>query len=132
MCNMTAQLSLKVRMLKAEVVETLFYGCATWTLSTKHFSKLRSVHLVLLRVIGLQGRQRTDRTPLSYAKALKKTRCESMKTSFRKQRLLFAVAVARQKNESRLPSRVIVAATGREGPRPGGQSTTWHIPVCLH
>ena len=29
----TAPLSLKVGMLKAEVIETLLYGCVTWTLS---------------------------------------------------------------------------------------------------
>ena len=32
----TAPLSLKVRMLKAEVIETLLYGCATWTLRAEH------------------------------------------------------------------------------------------------
>ena len=36
-----APLSLKVRMLKAEVIETLLYGCLTWAVSTKHFARLR-------------------------------------------------------------------------------------------
>ena len=30
---------MKVRILKAEVVETLLYGCVMWTLSAKHFVK---------------------------------------------------------------------------------------------
>ena len=32
----TAPLSLKVCMLKAEVTETLLYGCVTWILNAKH------------------------------------------------------------------------------------------------
>ena len=71
--RMTAPLSLKVRMLMAEVIETLLYGCVTWTLSAQHFARLRSAHhQYLLRVIGFQRRQNTDYTTLSYAKTLKK------------------------------------------------------------
>lgn len=58
--------SLNVRMLKAEVMETLLYRCVTWTLSAKHSTKLRTAHpQVLLRAISLQRRQRTDHTTLS-------------------------------------------------------------------
>ena len=48
----TAPISLKVRMLKAEVIETLPCGCGTWTLSAKHLAKLRTIHSyeVLLRI----------------------------------------------------------------------------------
>ena len=67
----SAPLRLKIRMLKAEVIETLLYGCVTWTLCAKHFAKLRTAHhQVLLRVIGFH--RRPDYTTLSYAKALKK------------------------------------------------------------
>ena len=49
----TAPLQLKVRMLKAEVLETLLYGCMTWTLGQEHYAKLRTVHhQLLLRTIG--------------------------------------------------------------------------------
>ena len=34
----TAPLSLKVRTVKAEVIETLLYVCVTWTLSAQHFN----------------------------------------------------------------------------------------------
>ena len=81
-------------MLKAEVIETAVRVCVTWTLSAQHFARLRSAHQVLLRVIGFQRRQRTDYTTLSYAKALKKTRCESIETTIRKRRLFFAGVVA--------------------------------------
>ena len=60
-------LTLKVRILKAEVVETLPYGCVTWTLCQEHFAELRTAHHNLfLQIIGFQSRQRTDtscRTP---------------------------------------------------------------------
>ena len=62
----TALLSVEVRMLKPEVIETLVYGCVTWTVSAKHFARLRTGHQqVLLGVIGFQRRQRTDHTILS-------------------------------------------------------------------
>lgn len=49
---MTAPVSLKVRMLKVEVTESLQHGCVTWILSAKHFAKLRTAHhQALLRVI---------------------------------------------------------------------------------
>ena len=48
----TAPLSLKVRMLKAEVVETLLYGCVAWIHCKKYFAKLRKPQQVLLRVTG--------------------------------------------------------------------------------
>ena len=123
------RLSLTVRMLKAEVSETLLlYGCVTWTLSAKHFARLRTVHhQVLLRVIGFQRRQpyRLDYTTLSYPNAIKRTRCESIETTVHKWRRLFAAAVARQ-NEGRLPRRVMFGTmTGGVGPRPGGHSKTW-------
>ena len=33
-------LALKLRMLKAEVMETLLYGCVTYNLSKEHFAEL--------------------------------------------------------------------------------------------
>ena len=68
----TAPLSLKLRMLNAEEIETLLYGCVTWTLKAERFVKLRAAHLqVLLRVIGFRRRFHADHATLSIAKALK-------------------------------------------------------------
>ena len=53
---------------------------------------------LLLRIIGGQRRQRTDHL-MPYAKALKKAQCESVETTIRKRRLLFAEAVQRTTNE---------------------------------
>ena len=53
-------LSIKTRMVKAEAIEALLYGCSTWTLRQEHYAKLRTVHhRVLLRIIGAQ-RKRPD------------------------------------------------------------------------
>ena len=55
-----APFTLKVPMLKAEVIETLLYGCATWTLGKEDFAELRTAHhRFLLRIIGFQRQQRT-------------------------------------------------------------------------
>ena len=35
-----APFALKLRMLKAEVMETLLYGCFTWALGKEHFVQL--------------------------------------------------------------------------------------------
>ena len=69
-------------MLKAEVNETLLYGCATWALRAEHFAKLRllTTYLVLLRGIGFQRRLRTNHATLSYAKVFMMARCESIET----------------------------------------------------
>ena len=117
-------------MLKAEVIETLMYGCVTWTLSAQHFARLRSTHhRVLLRVIRFQRRQGTGYTTLSYAEALMKARYESIETTIRKRRLFFAGAVTRQ-SERRLPRRVMLGKmTGGEGRRPGEQPKTVQMPT---
>ena len=39
-----ARLTLKVLLLKAEVMETLPYGCATWALGKEHKSEMRIPH----------------------------------------------------------------------------------------
>ena len=121
----TAPFLLKVRMLKAEVMETMLYGCVTWTLGQQHFAKLRTAHHhLLLRIIGFERRQRTDHL-MSYAKALKKTQCESVETTIRKRRLLFAGAVAR-KHGGRLPKRVLSGTlSGGQNPGRGRPAKNW-------
>ena len=80
-------LSLKTRMVKAEAIEALLYGCSTWTLCQEHFAKLRTVHhRALLRIIGAQ-RKRPDHRMTSYNRALEITRCENIETTLRTRRL---------------------------------------------
>ena len=114
-----APFALKLRMLKTEVMESLLYGCGTWTLGKEHFAELRTAHhRFLLRIIGFQRRQRTDHL-MSYAKALEKAQCESVETTNRKRSLLFAGAVQRTHNE-RLTRLVMFGtmAGGESGTRP--------------
>ena len=80
-------LSLKTRMVKAEAIEALLYGCSTWTLRQEHYAKLRTVHhRVLLRIIGAQ-RKRPDHRMTPYNRALEITGCESIETTLRTRRL---------------------------------------------
>ena len=118
-----APFTLKVRMLKAEVMETLLYGCVTWTPGQEHFPQLRTAHHnLLLRIIGFQRRQRTDHL-MSYAKALKKAQCESVEATILKRR--FARAVQRTTNE-RLTHRVTFGTlAGGETPGPGRPEKKW-------
>ena len=119
-----APFTLKLRMLKAEVVETLLYGCVTWTLGKEHFAELRMArHSFLRRIIGFQRRQCTDHL-MPYAKDLKKAQCKSVEADIRKRRLLFAGAVQRTNNE-RLTRRMMFGTmAGGENPGPGRPETT--------
>ena len=99
-------LSLKTRMMKAEAIEALLYGCSTWTLRQEHYAKLRSVHhRVLLRIIGAQ-RKRPDHRMTSYNHALEITRCESIETTLRTGRLLWAGTLLRMSG-GWLPKRIM-------------------------
>ena len=99
-------LVLKTRMVTAEAIETLLYGCSTWTLRQEHYAKLRTVHhRVVLRIIGAQ-RKRPDHRMTSYNHALEITRCESIETTLRTRRLLWAGTLLRMSGE-RLPKRIM-------------------------
>ena len=86
----------------------------------ERFAELRTAHhRFLLQIVGFQRRQRTDHL-MSYAKALKKAQRESVETTIRKRRLLFAGAVQRTHNE-RLTRRVMFRDDGwwgESGTRP--------------
>ena len=80
-------LSLKIRMVEAEAIEALLYGCSAWTLRQEHYAKLRTVHhRVLLRIIGAQHNS-PDHRMTSYNRALEITGCESIETTLRTRRL---------------------------------------------
>ena len=100
-------LSLKTRMVKAEAIEALLYGCSTWALRQEHsIAKLRTVHhRVLLRIIGAQ-RKRPHHRMTCFNHALEITRCESIETMLRTRRLLWAGTLIRM-SSTRLPKRII-------------------------
>ena len=101
-----ARLRLKVRLLKAEVIETLLYGCMTWSPKKTDYDRLRRVHhSMLLRCLGWWKRKRDDHT-LSYAQALAKSASQNIAAIVWKQVVLFAEFVARM-GEERLAQRVM-------------------------
>ncbi|CAB1121509.1 unnamed protein product [Ectocarpus sp. CCAP 1310/34] len=116
-----ANRQLKIRLLQAEVVETLLYGCASWSLTAEHYTKLNGTHRQFLtRCIGWSKRKRSDR-PLSYAQA----GCEeTIEATVRKRRLCFAGFNMRME-DTRLPKRMLLGAmAGGVGYR-GGQESDW-------
>ena len=117
---------LKIRLLQAEAMEALLYGCMTWSPRDDHYKLLRTTHhKLLLRVIGFRRKRDTHRQ-LSYAKALKRARCQSVEATVRQRRLLFAGAVARQP-DGRLPKRLMFGEelVGGEDPGPGQPEANW-------
>ena len=92
----SAPLRLKTRLLRAEAMKALLYGCMTWAPRNAHYRQLRTTHhKLLLRVIGYRRVRGTYRQ-MSYAKALKKIRSQRVEAIIRQRRLLFAGAFARQ------------------------------------
>lgn len=66
----TASLEIKVRILKAEVLETGLYRCVTWYPNAKHVNKLPTQHhRILLRCIEFRRKKDSSRM-LSYEEAL--------------------------------------------------------------
>ena len=106
-------------MLKAEVLETLLHGCVNWSPSKADYGRLRKVHhQMLLRRLGWLKRKREDHI-LSYANALLRIDSESVETTVRRRRILFAGFVARMGKE-RLPRRVMF------GKMFGGKEQEWN------
>ena len=103
----SAPLELKIRMLRAEVLETMLYGCVTWSPRACHYDTLRRAHhRFLTRCIGWRKHNRADH-PISYLDTLIKTGSKSIKAILRWRRILFAGFVARME-DTRLPKCVMV------------------------
>ena len=69
----SAPLELKIRMLRAEVLETMLYGCVTWRPRACHYDTLRRVHhRFLTRCIGWRKHNRAHH-PISYLETLLET-----------------------------------------------------------
>ena len=102
----SAPLELKIRMLRAEVPETMLYGCITWSPRTCHYDTLRRAHhRFLTRRIGWRKHNHVDH-PNLYLDALIKTGSESVEATLRSRRIFFAGFVARME-DTRLPKCVM-------------------------
>ena len=114
-------LPLKARMVSPVVVEALLSGCVTWTSLKCLYAKLRTKHhRMLLRILGAWCKWPNKRI-LSYKDALQRTKCESIETTVRTRRLLWAGALLRM-GDHRLPKRVMSGELENAGKRgPGGK-----------
>ena len=121
-----ARLSLKIKLSKAEVVEAMLYGCATWTMRSQNFSSLRIAHhKLLLRIIGFWLKDRTGYKPLSYREVLERTGSVRIETRIWKRHLGFAGALVRQ-GDSRPSKRVMFGRLAVQGPKLGDRpATSW-------
>ena len=120
----SAPLELKIRMLRAEVLETMLYGCVTWSPRACHYDMLRRTHhRFLTRCIGWRKHNRADH-PISYLDTLVKTGSESIEANLRRRRILFAGFVARME-DTRLPKCVIFGEMVGGAGCVGGQEKEW-------
>ena len=120
----SAPLELKIRMLRAEVLETMLYGCVTWSPRACHYDTLRRVHhRFLTRCIDWRKHNRADQ-PIYYMDTLLKTGSESIEATLRRRPILFAGFVARME-DTRVPKCVMfVEMVGGAGCM-GGQEKEW-------
>ena len=101
-------------MLKAEVLETTLYGCATWSPRACHYDTLRrALHRLLTRCIGWGNDNRADH-PISYLDTLITMGRGSIEATLRRRRTLSAGFVARME-DTRLPKGVMFGELGGGG-----------------
>ena len=117
-------LRLKVRSLKAEVVETLLHGCMTWSPNKLDYDRFRRVYQSMLRRCSRSRKPKRDDRTLSYGDALAKSAFESIEAIVRKRRVLFAGFVARMRQERLLQMVMFGELVGGKG-RSGGQEKDW-------
>ena len=91
---------------RAEVIETMLYGCVTWSPRACHYDALRRAHhRFLTRCIGWRKHNRANH-PISYLDTLLKTGSESIEATLCRRRILFEGLVARM-GDTRLPKCVM-------------------------
>ena len=111
-------------MLKAEVLETLLYGCVRWSPRACHFDTLRRAHhRFLTRCIGWRNYNRADH-PVSYPDTLIKTGSETIEPTLRRRRILFAGFLAHME-DTRLPKCVMFGELVGGAGCGGGQDKRW-------
>ena len=120
---------LKIRMIRAEILDTMLYGCVTWSPRACHYDTLRRAHhRFLTRCIGWRKHNRADH-PIFYLDMLIKTESESIEATLRRRRIFFAGFVARME-DTRLPKCVmlgeLVGGAGCVGARKkSGWGVSW-------
>ena len=119
-----AYLELKIRMLRAEVLKTMLYGCVTWSPRACHYDTLRRAHhRCLTSCVGWRKRKRADHL-ISYPDTLIKTGSESIEATLRRRLILFAGFVARME-DTRLPKCVMFGEMVGGAGCAGSQAKVW-------
>ena len=117
-------LELKIRMLRAEVLETVLHGCVPWSPRACHYDTLHRVyHRFLTRCIGWRKHSHADHL-ISYLDTFIKTGSESIEATLRRRRILFAGFVARMV-DTRLPKCVMFGGLVGGAGYVGGQEKEW-------
>jgi hypothetical protein len=126
--NRDIKASVKLMMLKQEVVETLLYGCATWATKVEDMVALDQVHYrLLVQTLGLWRTRKTNLPP-SYSSILKKYGLMSMEATVKYRRLKWAGSVIKMKSD-RLP-KIMMFGELVEGKRCVGRPPTqWNLVV---
>ena len=120
----SALLELKIRMLRAEVLETIMYGCVTWSPRAYHYDTLRRAHhRFLTRCIDWRKHNRADH-PISYLDTLIKTGGESIEATLCRRRIFFAEFVPRME-DTRLPKYVMFGELVEGAGCVGSQDKEW-------
>ena len=120
----SALLELKIRMPRAEVLETMLYGCVTWSPRSCHYETLRRAHhRFLTRCFGWRKHNRADH-PIFYLDTLIKAGSENIEATLRRRRILFAGFVACME-DTRLPKFMIFGEMVGGAGCVGGQEKEW-------
>ena len=102
----SAPLKLKILILRAVVLETMLYGCVTWSPRACRYNTLH-----LTRCIGWRKHNHAYHS-ISYLDTLIKTGGESIEVVLRRRRTLFARFVARMENTRQLKCVMFVELVG--------------------
>ena len=120
----SAPLELKIRMLRAEVLEIMLYGCVTWSPRACHYDTLHGAHhRFLTHCIGWRNHTHADH-PISFLDTLVKTGSERIEATLRRRRILLARFVARME-DTRLPKCGMFGEMVGGAGRVGGQKKEW-------
>ena len=120
----SAPLELKIRMLRADVLETMLYGCVTWSTRTCHYDTLRQARRSFLtHCFGWRQNNHADH-PIFYLDALINTGSEIIEATLLRRRILFAGLVARME-DTRLPKCVMFGELLGGAGCVGGQEKEW-------
>ena len=123
----SAPLELKIRMLKAEVLQTMLFGCVTWSPRLCHLDALRRVHHnILTRYIGWWKHNRADHL-ISYLDTLVKTGSKSIEATLCKRQILSEEFVAHMEGTRLLKCVMFGDSWGTRFPRGDKKRSGWGV-----